>query len=120
MESKIKLYRKNKKIIKILDSIIITTILLISSMFSLSQIVNSDSISWSVKIDFNSPDGLGDSTFFGEAPDANDGPPTDIYDTPHPPTPPEPYINAWFDDGLPYPFDKLRKDYREYPDLNKI
>ena len=119
MKLKIKLYRKNKKIIKILNFILITIILSIFSIFSISQIVNSDSISWSVNIDFNSSDGSGDSIFFGEALDANDGPPRDIYDTPHSPAPPEPYIYAWFDDGLPVPFDKLRKDYREYPDLDK-
>jgi len=57
-----------------------------------------------------------DYILFGEATDANDGPPPDSYDEPKPPSPPTPYIRAWFNDSLNEPYNFLWKDYRHYPD----
>ena len=44
-------------------------------------------IVWDVQLNFNEPGGAYDYTIFGEAPDANDGPPADAYDTVKPPAP---------------------------------
>jgi hypothetical protein len=57
---------------------------------------------------------------FGEAPDANDGPPADTYDIVKPPAPPTPYIRTWLNDNLPVPFDLLWKDYRHYSGASKV
>ena len=78
------------------------------------------SIEWDVTLNFDEPGGANDWNIFGEAPDANDGPPVDIYDEPKPPAPMTPYIRAWFMNGLPPPYTLLLKDYREYPDTNKV
>ena len=75
---------------------------------------------WNVALDFNESSGKMDQVVFGEAPDANDGPPHDNYDQPKPPAPMPPYIRGWFDDGLPVPYDYLLKDYRHYPDIDKM
>jgi len=72
---------------------------------------------WDVTLDFTEPDGRYDNVFFGEKTDASDG--HDSYDVPKPPSGITPYIRAWFDDGLPEPYDLLWKDYRQYPDTNK-
>ena len=76
-------------------------------------------IIWDVEMNFNEPGGAFDWAIFGEAPDANDGPPFDSYDVPKPPPSIPPYIYCWFDDGIPEPFNKLWKDYRFYPDIDK-
>jgi len=73
-------------------------------------------ITWDVTVDFNEPGGAYDYSVFGEAPDANDGPPADAYDTVKPPAPMPSYIRAWFNDNLPFPYNTLWKDYRHYPD----
>ena len=78
------------------------------------------SITWEVTMNCSNPDGLNDYVIFGEAPDANDGPPHDVYDTPKPPAPFPPYIRAWFTDGLPTPYDSLLEDFRFYPDTTKV
>ncbi len=74
---------------------------------------------WNVTFSFNETDGANDYTIFGEAPDANDGPPPDNYDEPKPPAPPTPYIRSWFNDSLNEPYNFLWKDYRQYPDTSK-
>jgi hypothetical protein len=76
-------------------------------------------IEWDVQVNFNEPGGANDYVVFGEAPDANDGPPNDAYDAQKPPAPFPPYIYAWLDDGLAAPFNLLFKDYRKYPDTTK-
>jgi len=115
-------YIKNKwnlnKTTVILISLLIVNIAFIVVLPKIDS-AESFSITWEVKVACDPIDGLGDDAFFGEAPDANDGPPVDSYDVLHPPPRPAPHIYAWFDDGLPYPFDKLRKDYRTYPDTDK-
>lgn len=77
-------------------------------------------VEWELKLEFKEPGGKYDYVVFGEAIDANDGPPDDSYDEPEPPPPMPPYIRVWFDDNLPIPYDKLPKDYREYPDVYKV
>ncbi len=77
-------------------------------------------IDWDVSLNFNEPGSAYDYTIFGEAPDANDGPPADAYDTVKPPAPMPSYIRAWFNDNLPYPYNALLEDYRCYPGLNKV
>jgi len=77
-------------------------------------------IIWDATLSFIEPNGANDYTTFGEAPDANDGPPADNYDEPKPPPPPfPPYIRAWFDDNLSEPYNLLWEDYRNYPDTIK-
>jgi hypothetical protein len=78
------------------------------------------SIVWDVTVNFNELGGAYDYTVFGEATDANDGPPVDAYDVLKPPAPMPPYIRAWFNDNLPVPFDTLAKDYRHYPGNSKV
>ena len=78
------------------------------------------SIIWDVTLTFNEPGGAYDYTVFGEAPDAHDGPPADPYDVVKPPAPMPPFLRAWFDDNLPLPYNNLWKDYRHYPDTDKI
>ncbi len=73
-------------------------------------------ITWDVTLHFNEPGSTYDYVIFGEAPDANDGPPADTYDTVKPPPPMPSYIRSWFNDNLPYPYNNLWKDYRQYPD----
>jgi hypothetical protein len=77
-------------------------------------------ITWDVSLNFNEPDGAYDYTIFGEAPDANDGPPADAYDTVKPPAPMPSYIRAYFNDNIPFPYNNLWKDYRHYPAVNKV
>ena len=76
----------------------------------------SRSITWDVRMDMSGETGAADYVVFGEAPDANDGPPADAYDEPKPPAPPTPYVRGWFNDYLSSPYNRLWKDYREYPD----
>ncbi|MBN1281156.1 MAG: hypothetical protein JXA00_05860, partial [Candidatus Thermoplasmatota archaeon] len=61
-----------------------------------------------------------DYCVFGEAPDALDGPPPDAYDVAKPPGPIPPYIRVWLNDSHPTPYDYLLKDYRQYPDTEKV
>jgi len=76
-------------------------------------------IIWDVTLNFNEPGLAYDYTVFGEAPDANDGPPADVYDTAKPPAPIPSYIRAYFNDNIPYPYNNLWKDYRHYPAVTK-
>ena len=76
-------------------------------------------VEWDVTLNFDETGGKKDSVVFGEAPDANDGPPADSYDAPKVPEPMQPYIRAWFDDNLPEPYNKSSEDYRRYPDTDK-
>ncbi|MCX6671864.1 MAG: hypothetical protein NTX92_08100, partial [Euryarchaeota archaeon] len=78
------------------------------------------SIVWDVTILSNNAGGQNDYVVFGEATDANDGPPVDIYDVLKPPAPQTPYIRTLLNDNLPYPYDALTMDYRSYPDTAKI
>jgi hypothetical protein len=78
------------------------------------------SITWDVTVHCSNSGGQTDYIKFGEAPDANDGPPADIYDVVKPPAPQPPYIRAWLNDNLPVPYDSLWMDYRQYPDTSKV
>jgi len=80
---------------------------------------HSRAITWNVTLHFVEENGNNDTVTFGEAPDANNGPPADSYDQAKPTAPAKPYVYAWFEDGLPAPYDKLAADYRSYPDTTK-
>ena len=77
------------------------------------------SIVWDATITFTNPTGQNDYVVFGEAPDANDGPPADIYDVAKPPAPMPSYIRAYLKDNLPTPYTNLWRDYRYYSDTEK-
>ena len=69
---------------------------------------------WNVKLEFTDSTGVYDDVIFGEASDANNGPPHDDYDMPKPPSPPyPPYIRTWLDNDLETPFNLLLRDYRD-------
>src|SRR4030042_6747643 len=69
-------------------------------------------IIWDVTITCSNTGGQSDYVVFGEAPDANEGPPADIYDVAKPPAPMTPYIRAYLKDNLPAPYSNLWRDYR--------
>ncbi len=77
-------------------------------------------ITWEVTLSFTNSGGQNDYVVFGEAPDANDGPPADSYDVAKPPAPMPPYIRAYLKDSLPSPYTNLWSDYRRYPDTAKV
>jgi len=94
-----------------------------SIVYSQHQMVFNDqgrAIVWDVLLNFNEPGSAYDYTIFGEAPDAIDGPPADLYDTAKPPAPMPSYIRVWLNDNLPFPYNTLWRDYRHFPDLNKV
>lgn len=76
-------------------------------------------ITWGCTIHIDEVGEKQDEIVFGEAPDARDGPPADIYDVVKPPTPLVPYLRAWFTDNLPAPYNFLWEDYRSFPDTSK-
>jgi len=49
----------------------------ISAIMTFENTKATDDVKWEVTLDFNEPDGAYDYVVFGEAPDANDGPPVD-------------------------------------------
>lgn len=77
-------------------------------------------IVWNATVYCDESGGSYDFVVFGEALDANDGPPYDSYDVAKAPAPLPPYIRTWFNDNLPSPYDLLWNDYRQYPDTEKI
>jgi len=99
---------------------VIGTIFLLFSITIVPPINADRLIIWDVTITCSNSGGQNDYVVFGEAPDANDGPPVDVYDVLKPPAPQTPYIRAWFNDNLPYPYDILTMDYRFYPDVSKV
>jgi hypothetical protein len=119
---------KNNSIHKILILYIIFILLLTSfgaafpqHIKELSQPIRKErGIVWNVTLNFTVPGIAYDYTEFGEATDANDGPPVDCYDIMKPPAPIPPFIRAWFNDNLPYPYNTLLMDCRHYPALYKV
>ena len=127
--------RKNRPIVfkdNFINKILVLAIILlfVITSFSAAQPQNPTTITttddqargivWDVTVNFNEPGGAYDYTVFGEAHGAHDGPPADAYDVLKPPAPMPPYIRAWLNDNLPFPYNKLWKDYRHYPGINKI
>jgi hypothetical protein len=96
------------------EKCLLLSLFLILTTFVISPVATADEIEWEVTLNFSEPGGANANVVFGEVTDANDGPPADNYDVPSCPSPPEPHIRAWFDDGLSYPYDVLWEDYREY------
>lgn len=82
--------------------------------------VQSSRITWECLISCSETNNGMDTVVFGEATDANDGPPADGYDVAKPPTPVAPYVRAYFRDNLPVPYSSLWTDYRRYPDSYKV
>lgn len=76
-------------------------------------------ITWDCTLHINESGGSNDYVVFGEASEARDGPPPDIYDVVKPPTSPTPYMRAIFTDNLPSPYESLWKDYRRYLSSSK-
>jgi|GEM_PF-5165592 len=89
------------------------------SILPLVPIVKAD-VTWNVTVNFNEPGGQIDNLTFGEASDAHDGPPVDSYDVAKAPAPMVPYIRAYFRDNLPTPYSQIWRDYRQYPDTEKV
>jgi len=77
------------------------------------------SIVWSVSLNATESSETTDSVDFGEASNAIDGPPVDLYDVLKPPTPMSPYLRMYLNDNLPSPYDTLWKDFRHYPGVSK-
>jgi len=78
----------------------------------------SGGIKWEAYLNFIAPNNISDNIVFGEATYANDG--QDSFDEPKSGYPSFPYVYAWFDANLSGVYEKLRKDYRKYPDSEKI
>jgi len=116
-----------RKIIIIIVCLALSNIITIASSVNFKinnsyqeNTLNLYGVEWEATINFDETMGSSDWVIFGEATDANDGPPADSYDAQKPPPSPTPYIRAWFDDNLPVPLSELSKDYRSYPDTDKI
>jgi len=82
--------------------------------------ITNRSIIWDVRLNLSKLGGKTDFVYFGEAPDANDGPPADSYDTVKPAAPTKNYIRAWFNDSIPSPYTELERDYRSHPSTTKV
>jgi len=108
---------KNKAVILIVSIFFLTNVC--TCFHSDVQALEPD-IKWGCTIHINELGGKKDEIVFGEAQDARDGPPADIYDVVKPPTPLVPYLRAWFADNLPAPYSFLWEDYRSFPDTSKI
>ena len=104
----------------VMVSMIVVTLLLPFVLFLPAIGDATDDREWYITLNFKETSGATDYLIFGEAPDANDGPPADGYDTPKPPAPMPPYIRAWLDDDLPEPYNTLLKDYRSLSNGYKI
>ena len=76
-------------------------------------------ITWDDQLNLSEPGGCVDTVIFGEATDANNGPPADSYDVAKPPAPIAPYIRAYTKDHLSVPYTSLWMDYRHYSALKK-
>jgi len=95
------------------SAVLVSVFILLFCVF-MPQVSSDPPISWDVTLNFSVPEGVNDSVVFGESTGASDG--QDVYDVPKPGTPPEPYIYAFFNTSLTSPYNKLWKDYRDYPD----
>lgn len=116
--------RKNQNFHRLsILSVIGVIILLITCMFvPFCTIIKGDTVSgaeWDVWLKIEETGGKSYNVTFGESINASDGPPYDSFDAPIPPSPPwPPYIQAWFDDGLSYPYNKLINDFRLFSVYN--
>ncbi len=108
------------RILKKTVALVMILLFTISFMTSEMNTTAANDVEWSVTIKLIESGGEEDRVIFGEAQDANDGPPYDKYDIPKPPSSPPPSISAWFYDNLSIPYNLLFKDYRKSPDNYKI
>lgn len=95
-------------------SAVLVSVFILLLCTSMPHVSSDPPISWDITLNFSVPEGVNDSVVFGESTGAEDG--QDAYDVPKPGTPPEPYIYAFFNTSLSSPYNKLWKDYRDYPD----
>ena len=79
-----------------------------------------NSIIWRSTLNVNETSTTNDYVEFGEASDAMDGLPADMYDVVKPPAPVPPYIRTTLNDNIAPPYNALWKDYRLYPGITKI
>jgi chitodextrinase len=109
-------------LIKTIREIGIAFIVLISVFTSLNSTMQAEepTIIWSATLYGNESGGISDYVEFGEAANATDGPPGDIYDVAQPPPPMAPYLQIWLNDNIPTPYNMLWNDYRHYPGTRKI
>jgi hypothetical protein len=105
---------------KILLILGIVLFFLTSVFIPYTYTIQADEIAWDCTLNFSESSGKTDSIVFGEAPDANDGPPADVHDVVKSPPPMYPYIRAYLKDNLPIPYNFLWSDYRQYPDTAKV
>ncbi len=117
--------RNSYHVFKILKLAVITFISISLIMgvfisFNTPMVASAQEIEWGVTLDFIETNGYIDYVVFGEASDANDGPPVDNYDEPKPPVPIEPYLRTWLNNSLSDPYDYMFEDYRSYPDTYKV
>ena len=108
-----------KKKLLILEVIFILATYVFSFYPSAVQ-AQEENISWECFFYCNETSGKVDYVVFGEASDANDGPPADDYDVAKPPTPVAPYLRVSMKDNLPAPYTSLWSDYRRYSDSSKV
>jgi len=103
-------------VLLVLPLLFIANMFLIMPSSANDPVFRNDSIFWNAQIKVSDISRAADFVVMGEATNANDGPPADILDAPKSPMPPTPYVFAYFDDGLAYPYNKLTSDYRHYCD----
>lgn len=77
-------------------------------------------IQWNLTLVISSETGKSDTVTIGEALTATDGMQYDNFDVPKPISPLTPYVRCWLDDNLNEPYNELWRDYRSYPDTQKI
>ncbi len=107
--------QNNKRHITIVSFIVLIFLLgtcISPSLLLISKAEISSGAEWEVILNITETDGKDTNVIFGEDTDANDGSPYDLFDTPLPPAPPQPYMRSWFDNGLETPYNYLMYDIR--------
>jgi len=107
-------------IVKVVISFILVFLILGGTYVLLDETVvpiskaSFDDMTWNATMTIIESGGAGNALVFGEADNASDG--QDDYDLPVPPFPPQlPYLTAWFDTNLDYPYNKLWHEYKQSP-----
>ena len=122
--------KKAMKRYSIVLSLLIVTIFAVSSLSiamesTSSEIIHSEAgdigtldrtILWSAQIDVSETLGETDKVACKEDTTSTDGPPNDPKDVLNPPLPPGALLDAYLEDGMSYPYNKLMNDSRFGPD----
>lgn len=77
-----------------------------------------EDIEWYGILTITQPDGYNDSILFGESVNASDG--FDWFDLPKIIVNPPPFIDAYFTTDFPWPYHKLLREIKQYPDTHKM